>query len=140
MADVYNPGKRVNSRGGERTMIKGKVTWFWDSLMNQDHLTVRIAKHQDVMGNKPNPLLTHTGAGSNGIELLRGFLTRDITFSATNEWGEAKDSIKDTVASQTGIDTGALGNDNGWVESAVRGLGGMAKSFFGMGWIRPLKI
>nr|DAN33200.1 MAG TPA: hypothetical protein [Caudoviricetes sp.] len=113
-------------------MIKGKVTWFWDSLMNQDHLTVRIAKHQDVMGNKPNPLLTHTGAGSNGIELLRGFLTRDITFSATNEWGEAKDSIKDTVASQTGIDTGALGNDNGWVESAVRGLGGMAKSFFEM--------
>lgn len=132
MADVYNPGKRVNSRVGERTMIKGKVTWFWDSLMNQDHLTVRIAKHQDVMGNKPNPLLTHTGAGSNGIELLRGFLTRDITFSATNEWGEAKDSIKDTVASQTGIDTGALGNDNGWVESAVRGLGGMAKSFFEM--------
>jgi hypothetical protein len=132
MADVYNPGKRVNSRVGERTMIKGKVTWFWDSLMNQDHLTVRIAKHQDVMGNKPNPLLTHTGAGSNGIELLRGFLTRDITFSATNEWGEAKDSIKDTVASQTSIDTGALGNDNGWVESAVRGLGGMAKSFFGM--------
>ena len=132
MADVYNPGKRVNSRVGERTMIKGKVTWFWDSLMNQDHLTVRIAKHQDVMGNKPNPLLTHTGAGSNGIELLRGFLTRDITFSATNEWGEAKDSIKDTVASQTGIDTGALGNDNGWVESAVRGLGGMSKSFFEM--------
>jgi len=36
MADVYNPGKRVNSRVGERTMIKGKVTWFWDSLMNQD--------------------------------------------------------------------------------------------------------
>lgn len=132
MADVYNPGKRVNSRVGERTLIKGKVTWFWDSLMNQDHLTVRIAKHQDVMGNKPNPLLTHTGAGSNGIELLRGFLTRDITFSATNEWGEAKDSIKDTVASQTDIDTGALGNDNGWVESAVRGLGGMAKSFFEM--------
>lgn len=132
MADVYNPGKRVNSRVGERTMIKGKVTWFWDSLMNQDHLTVRIAKHQDVMGNKPNPLLTHTGAGSNGIELLRGFLTRDITFSATNEWGEAKDSIKDTVASQTGIDTGALGNDNGWIESAVRGLGGMAKTFFEM--------
>lgn len=132
MADVYNPGKRVNSRVGERTLIKGKVTWFWDSLMNQDHLTVRIAKHQDVMGNKPNPLLTHTGAGSNGIELLRGFLTRDITFSATNEWGEAKDSIKDTVASQTGIDTGALGNDNGWIESAVRGLGGMAKTFFEM--------
>lgn len=132
MADVYNPGKRVNSRVGERTLIKGKVTWFWDSLMNQDHLTVRIAKHQDVMGNKPNPLLTHTGKGSGGIELLRGFLTRDITFSATNEWGEAKDSIKDTVASQTGFDTGALGNDNGWVESAVRGLGGMAKSFFEM--------
>lgn len=132
MGNVYNPGKRVNSRVGERTLVKGKVTWFWDSLMNQDHLTVRIAKHQDVMGNKPNPLLTHTGAGSNGIELLRGFLTRDITFSATNEWGEAKDSIKDTVASQTGIDTGALGNDNGWVESAVRGLGGMAKSFFEM--------
>lgn len=132
MADVYNPGKRVNSRVGERTLIKGKVTWFWDSLMNQDHLTVRIAKHQDVMGNKPNPLLTHTGKGSGGIELLRGFLTRDITFSATNEWGEAKDSIKDTVASQTDIDTGALGNDNGWVDSAVRGLGGMAKSFFEM--------
>lgn len=132
MGNVYNPGKRVNSRVGERTLVKGKVTWFWDSLMNQDHVTVRIAKHQDVMGNKPNPLLTHTGKGSGGIELLRGFLTRDITFSATNEWGEAKDSIKDTVASQTGIDTGALGNDNGWVESAVRGLGGMAKSFFEM--------
>lgn len=132
MADVYNPGKRVNSRVGERTLVKGKVTWFWDSLMNQDHVTVRIAKHQDVMGNKPNPLLTHTGKGSGGIELLRGFLTRDITFSATNEWGEAKDSVKDTVASQTGIDTGAIGNDNGWVESAVRGLGGLAKSFFEM--------
>lgn len=132
MADVYNPGKRVNSRVGERTLVKGKVTWFWDSLMNQDHVTVRIAKHQDVMGNKPNPLLTHTGKGSGGIELLRGFLTRDITFSATNEWGEAKDSVKDTVASQTGIDTGAIGNDNGWAESAVRGLGGLAKSFFEM--------
>ena len=132
MGNVYNPGKRVNSRVGERTLVKGKVTWFWDSLMNQDHVTVRIAKHQDVMGNKPNPLLTHTGKGSGGIELLRGFLTRDITFSATNEWGEAKDSIKDTVASQTSIDTGALGNDNGWVESAVRGLGGIAKSFFEM--------
>lgn len=132
MGNVYNPGKRVNSRVGERTLVKGKVTWFWDSLMNQDHVTVRIAKHQDVMGNKPNPLLTHTGKGSGGIELLRGFLTRDITFSATNEWGEAKDSIKDTVASQTGTDMGALGNDNGWVESAVRGLGGMAKSFFEM--------
>lgn len=132
MGNVYNPGKRVNSRVGERTLVKGKVTWFWDSLMNQDHVTVRIAKHQDVMGNKPNPLLTHTGKGSGGIELLRGFLTRDITFSATNEWGEAKDSIKDTVASQTGIDTGAIGNDNGWVESAVRGLGGLAKSFFEM--------
>ena len=132
MADVYNPGKRVNSRVGERTLVKGKVTWFWDSLMNQDHVTVRIAKHQDVMGNKPNPLLTHTGKGSGGIELLRGFLTRDITFSATNEWGEAKDSIKDTVASQTGIDTGTIGNDNGWVESAVRGIGGMAKTFFEM--------
>ena len=132
MADVYNPGKRVNSRVGERTLVKGKVTWFWDSLMNQDHVTVRIAKHQDVMGNKPNPLLTHTGKGSGGIELLRGFLTRDITFSATNEWGEAKDSVKDTVASQTRIDTGAIGNDNGWAESAVRGLGGLAKSFFEM--------
>lgn len=132
MGNVYNPGKRVNSRVGERTLVKGKVTWFWDSLMNQDHVTVRIAKHQDVMGNKPNPLLTHTGKGSGGIELLRGFLTRDITFSATNEWGEAKDSVKDTVASQTGIDTGAIGNDNGWVESAVRGLGGLAKSFFEM--------
>lgn len=132
MGNVYNPGKRVNSRVGERTLVKGKVTWFWDSLMNQDHVTVRIAKHQDVMGNKPNPLLTHTGKGSGGIELLRGFLTRDITFSATNEWGEAKDSVKDTVASQTGIDTGAMGNDNGWAESAVRGLGGLAKSFFEM--------
>ena len=132
MGNVYNPGKRVNSRVGERALVKGKVTWFWDSLMNQDHVTVRIAKHQDVMGNKPNPLLTHTGKGSGGIELLRGFLTRDITFSATNEWGEAKDSVKDTVASQTGIDTGAIGNDNGWVESAVRGLGGLAKSFFEM--------
>ena len=132
MGNVYNPGKRVNSRVGERTLVKGKVTWFWDSLMNQDHVTVRIAKHQDVMGNKPNPLLTHTGKGSGGIELLRGFLTRDITFSATNEWGEAKDSVKDTVASQTGIDTGAIGNDNGWAESAVRGLGGLAKSFFEM--------
>ena len=132
MGNVYNPGKRVNSRVGERTLVKGKVTWFWDSLMNQDHVTVRIAKHQDVMGNKPNPLLTHTGKGSGGIELLRGFLTRDITFSATNEWGEVKDSIKDTVASQTSIDTGALGNNNGLVESAVRGLGGMAKSFFEM--------
>ena len=84
MGNVYNPGKRVNSRVGERTLVKGKVTWFWDSLMNQDHVTVRIAKHQDVMGNKPNPLLTHTVKGSGGIELLRGFLTRDITFSATN--------------------------------------------------------
>lgn len=117
----YSRAHIVNSKSGERTLIKGKVTWFWDSLLNQDHLTVRIAKHQDVMNNKPTPLLQHTGKGGGGIELLRGFLTRDITFSATNEWGEAKDSVKDIVSSQTGVDTGAEGNDNGWAESALRG-------------------
>lgn len=132
MSDKYNKGVTVNSKSGARTLIKSKVTWFWDSLINQDHLTVRIAKHQDVMGNKPTPLLSHTGKGGGGIELLRGFLTRDITFSATNEWGEAKDSVKDTVTSQTGVDTGAMGNDNGWIESAVRGLGSLTKSFMEM--------
>ena len=110
MSNEYGKATTVNSRNGARTLIKGKTTWFWDSLMNQDHLTVRIAKHQDVMSNKPTNFYTSIGQGKPGIELLRGFLTRDITFSATNEWGEAKDTLREVTASKTGVDPGSWFN------------------------------
>ena len=109
MSNEYGKATTVNSRNGARTLIKGKTTWFWDSLMNQDHLTVRIAKHQDVMTSRPTDFYTSTKQGP-GVELLRGFLTRDITFSATNEWGEAKDTLREVTASKTGVDPGSWFN------------------------------
>lgn len=122
MSDQYGKATTVNSRNGARTLIKGKTTWFWDSLMNQDHLTVRIAKHQDVMSNRPTDFYTSIGQGKPGIELLRGFLTRDITFSATNEWGEAKDTLREVTASKTGIDPGSWFNSEK-ISSALMTIG-----------------
>lgn len=122
MSNEYGKATTVNSRNGARTLIKGKTTWFWDSLMNQDHLTVRIAKHQDVMSNKPTNFYTSIGQGKPGIELLRGFLTRDITFSATNEWGEAKDTLREVTASKTGVDPGSWFNSEK-ISSALMTIG-----------------
>ena len=134
MSNEYGKATTVNSRNGARTLIKGKTTWFWDSLMNQDHLTVRIAKHQDVMSNKPTNFYTSIGQGKPGIELLRGFLTRDITFSATNEWGEAKDTLREVTASKTGIDPGSWFNSEK-ISSALMTIGDVVTGAMNLvGW------
>lgn len=69
------------------------VTWYWDEMLNKDHITSRLlfgASHvEDKDGNKIH--------GQKKIELLRGFLDRDITFSASNNWGVIADASSEVL-------------------------------------------
>lgn len=85
-----------------REIIGGKPIWFWDEMINKNHLNARIIKSVDI--NK-NP----TDNKNVDIVVLKGFLNRDITFSATNEWASMKSKVNENVSGAveggTGIST-----------------------------------